>query len=209
MKLNFIIKIITLLLICSKAYSQTYVSEKQTYYFAEKEIDNEKIFNDNRTFIVSEDTYFIEMPDNKIITGRFKKVKIEETNEYKYEMEKGGFFQIGDEKIFMNLYKTDYKCIVNFYLDNGYEIDKKKRNETVTENNYQSNIRVFGEFTAKCIKDKEVRVGMKRIAIVLILGQPNEINETETKSMLSEQWVYENQYVYTENGIVTTIQTSR
>lgn len=197
--------LITLLFFVS-AFSQTYVSEKQSFVFLEKETDYEKIFNEKRIFIIDKNTYTIEMPDNKTITGKFKKVKLEKTNDNKYEMEEGGFFQITNEKICMNLYSTDYKCIVNFYIGNGYEIETKRRAKDLIESSYQSHKKLFGDFTAQCIKEKKVKIGMKGIAIVLILGQPNEINETETENDISKQWVYENLYIYTDNGIVTVIQ---
>ena len=68
---------------------------------------------------------------------------------------------------------------------------------------------MYGELTANCIRDKKIKPGMKEIGIILIKGQPNKINTTETEHTISNQYVYDEMYVYTENGIVTTIQTER
>lgn len=37
-------------------------------------------------------------------------------------------------------------------------------------------------------------------------GAPQKINRTDTLSGEREQWVYENDYIYLENGYVTSIQ---
>lgn len=51
-------------------------------------------------------------------------------------------------------------------------------------------------------------IGMTEEKLLQTLwGKPKEINKTETKDGVSEQWVYEsNRYVYLDNGIVTAIQ---
>ena len=37
-------------------------------------------------------------------------------------------------------------------------------------------------------------------------GKPKSINETITSGKKSEQWVYSDNYLYFDNGIVTAIQ---
>ncbi|OMD43025.1 hypothetical protein [Paenibacillus odorifer] len=51
-------------------------------------------------------------------------------------------------------------------------------------------------------------IGMSEEKLLQTLwGKPKEINKTETKDGISEQWVYEsNRYVYLDNGVVTAIQ---
>ena len=46
--------------------------------------------------------------------------------------------------------------------------------------------------------------------VVASWGKPRNINETITAAGKSEQWVYgSGQYLYFDNGILKTIQTSR
>ena len=39
-------------------------------------------------------------------------------------------------------------------------------------------------------------------------GKPERVNKTRTAAGMHEQWVYRNNYIYLDNGIVTAIQTS-
>lgn len=53
----------------------------------------------------------------------------------------------------------------------------------------------------------KVWVGMSKDEAIESWGKPKDINTTITENMEREQWVYgEGQYLYLENGIVTTIQ---
>lgn len=64
---------------------------------------------------------------------------------------------------------------------------------------------------AACDKRGGVSVGMTAIQVrATCWGKPTTINETITSSRKHEQWVYgSNQYLYFDNGVLTSIQTSR
>jgi AAA15 family ATPase/GTPase len=68
------------------------------------------------------------------------------------------------------------------------------------------NVKLYGQFSADCIKEGEVKPGMAGTAVLKILGTPNSINQTETENMITEQLVYDKVNVYLENSIVTAIQ---
>jgi hypothetical protein len=54
---------------------------------------------------------------------------------------------------------------------------------------------------------KRPEIGMTSNEVIEIWGNPIDINRTETKYGVSEQWVFlGNKYVYIEDGIVTAIQ---
>jgi outer membrane protein assembly factor BamE (lipoprotein component of BamABCDE complex) len=55
---------------------------------------------------------------------------------------------------------------------------------------------------------KRVAVGMTATQVRLAWGTPQSINTTTYASGDHDQWVYGNNYVYLENGIVTAMQTS-
>ncbi|MEC8273781.1 MAG: hypothetical protein VXZ76_02955 [Bacteroidota bacterium] len=69
--------------------------------------------------------------------------------------------------------------------------------------NYYS---LFGQETFDKILQKKVSLGMTKLMCELSWGKPEKINETITSGQVSEQWVYSDNYLYFENGILTTIQ---
>jgi hypothetical protein len=52
----------------------------------------------------------------------------------------------------------------------------------------------------------KIKLGMNKEQVVKSWGRPEDINRTTYAFGVHEQWVYEYNYVYFENGIVTTIQ---
>lgn len=58
------------------------------------------------------------------------------------------------------------------------------------------------------ITQSKINIGMSEASLLLSWGQPEKINETLVSGTLSKQYVYKDQYVYLENGIITTLQSS-
>lgn len=63
------------------------------------------------------------------------------------------------------------------------------------------------------IASREIRVGMTEDMVRESWGNPNKINTTVFGGGKSEQWVYyrgkvKSEYVYLQNGVVTSFQTS-
>lgn len=63
------------------------------------------------------------------------------------------------------------------------------------------------------IASREIRVGMTEDMVRESWGSPNKINTTVFGGGKSEQWVYyrgkvKSEYVYIQNGVVTSFQTS-
>lgn len=62
----------------------------------------------------------------------------------------------------------------------------------------------------RTIVDGKIRVGMTREMVRAAWGSPEHVNTTVYKSGVHEQWVYgSGQYVYFENGEMTSLQQSR
>ncbi len=57
-------------------------------------------------------------------------------------------------------------------------------------------------------KVKKVSIGMSKEHVLLSWGKPRNINKSIGGWGVHEQWVYPNRYLYFENGILTSIQTS-
>ena len=64
----------------------------------------------------------------------------------------------------------------------------------------------FGNEIWNTILQSKVKLGMTKEMCKLSWGEPETINKTITKNRKSEQWVYSKNYIYFENGILTTIQ---
>lgn len=56
---------------------------------------------------------------------------------------------------------------------------------------------------------RQVRIGMTAEMVRLSWGSPTRVNSTVLPSGRREQWVYSDDYVYLDNGVVAAIQTSR
>lgn len=66
--------------------------------------------------------------------------------------------------------------------------------------------KVFGQKNFDSILQGKVKIGMTREMCKLSWGKPRSINKTITSGMRSEQWVYSDNYLYFDNGILTAIQ---
>lgn len=56
------------------------------------------------------------------------------------------------------------------------------------------------------VKKGKVRLGMSKQEATLSWGKPKDINRTQTYNGTHEQWVYDDGYLYFENGKLTAIQ---
>lgn len=55
----------------------------------------------------------------------------------------------------------------------------------------------------------EYSVGMTSDMLRASLGSPERVNTTQTAGSAHEQWVYGNDFIYVDDGVVTSYQTSR
>ncbi len=193
--------------------AQTFISQKQSYFG-----DNGKIIIEGeRKVIIDGGKFSMLLPNNTEFKGTLKFTSEKIVNGFNqkiYNIDGDGLIVLNEDNVFANLYATRYETAITYFLENYVELteeeklkEKAERDRKVAEFSLKTDIKIFGELTAKCIQDKKVRPGMKEVALVLILGQPKSINKTETMDGVTKQYVYENKYIYTENGIVTTIQS--
>ena len=64
----------------------------------------------------------------------------------------------------------------------------------------------FGAGKFQEILTGNISIGMTKEMCKLSWGEPKSVNETITAGKKSEQWVYEKNYLYFDNGILTAIQ---
>ncbi len=69
-----------------------------------------------------------------------------------------------------------------------------------TDEEYGEMVKKFGKLNANRVLQHKVGVGMPETLVILSWGKPDKINRSSSGS---DQWVYDNQYVYVENGVVT------
>lgn len=55
----------------------------------------------------------------------------------------------------------------------------------------------------RAIQEERIKIGMTREQAVLAWGKPQDINRTVTANHTREQWIYNDVYVYFNNGILT------
>ncbi|MFA6978766.1 MAG: hypothetical protein WC209_05530 [Ignavibacteriaceae bacterium] len=64
----------------------------------------------------------------------------------------------------------------------------------------------FGGENWRKILDGKVKIGMTKEMCELSWGKPQSVNETITSGKKNEQWVYADNYLYFDNGVLTAIQ---
>lgn len=67
----------------------------------------------------------------------------------------------------------------------------------------------WSESDIALIEAKKIRIGMTPEMVRMAWGNPRSVNETINAMGKHEQWVYRSSYVYFDDGVVTSIQTSR
>jgi hypothetical protein len=63
--------------------------------------------------------------------------------------------------------------------------------------------------TCQTMDQKKVSIGMTAEQVQLSWGKPDRINTTSTARADHEQWVYGKEYLYVQDGILRSMQTSR
>jgi hypothetical protein len=88
-------------------------------------------------------------------------------------------------------------------LENEQKIKIQKAEWAELEKIY---IKKYGQTTYSKLKQGYYWIGMTREMATISLGSPNDINRTVGSWGVHEQWVYDNLYLYFENGILTLYQ---
>jgi len=206
--MKYLITLIFSILIIFSAYdlnAQKFISKRQHYITN----DSEGEYKDKpRVILITGNKFEIELPNDIILKGTLTLIS-DETKAGKiinsFKTDKECILVVNEDNIFLNLFKTD-GIAYTFYLDNYIEPTEEEKQKTNEEIEYKLNVELYGKFTADCIKEGKVKPGMDGVAVLLILGTPEVINQTETENIISEQLVYDDMYVYLENGKVTAIQ---
>lgn len=194
---------------------QTFISSKQDIITYDNHI---KRVLGERKVIINGNKFEADIPDTAKMVGTLKFYKdiVEKGKKVKgYKIDGGGIIWVSFDNVFINLYARPTRKSYSYYFSNYIEptkaeqiAEQKKSDKELEEYMYKSHIKMFNVFTANCIRDKKIRPNMQELAIALIMDEhPDAINKTELVNMIKKQYVFGNTYIYTENGIVTAIQT--
>lgn len=108
-----------------------------------------------------------------------------------------------NEKIyeFIKVKKQEQKELERLEYENKLKL--KKAEYAKLEKEY---IKKYGQKTYNKLKEGYYWIGMNREMATISLGSPKDINRTVGSWGVHEQWVYENRYLYFENGKLTSYQ---
>ncbi len=84
-----------------------------------------------------------------------------------------------------------------FYFSNFFQFDNPK-------DNFKGSDEIWN-----LICQGKIRIGISEEELKLSWGEPKKINKTVVSGIESKQYVYKDQYVYIENGIITSFQSSK
>ena len=195
--------------------AQTFISQKQEIYTFKTQKTISVI--GERKIVIEGNNFDMDLPNGEKLKGTLKfisdQVKRNGFVEKIYSTNAGVSIYLDFNKV---LVITDEKPWIaySFLLANYIKpteeeliLDQQWDDQQIEKRRFKNDVKYYGEFTAKCIQDKKVRPMMKELAITEILGEPISVNKTVTINMIRRQYVYKDTYIYTENGIVTTIQT--
>jgi hypothetical protein len=207
MKIVFTLLLLVPFIVCQ---AQNYESNKQKYL---KKSATEFIpINTHKIISISGDSLIAELPTGESFNGTMKfsgnQTSHGKTGK-KFDLGDNDLMVVYEDEIFLNL--TRHKGIaITYYLTNYKEPNAEQQKQNKQEDDeaeYKMNLKLYGKFTADCIKERKVKVGMNYMGVFDILGQPLKRNTTQTENSIKQQFVYDNMYIYTEFDKVTAIQT--
>jgi len=86
---------------------------------------------------------------------------------------------------------------------------EKAQKEIKEEKQLEKNISNFSSNIQNLIKQGEIQIGMTGEQVLLSWGHPDRINKSVYSWGIHEQWVYGYTYLYFEDGILKSYQTSK
>lgn len=88
-------------------------------------------------------------------------------------------------------------------LENDQKLKAQKAEWAELEEKYAKK---YGASTYNKLKQGYYWIGMTKEMATISLGRPNDLNKTVGSWGVHEQWVYDDLYIYFENGILTSYQ---
>ena len=104
--------------------------------------------------------------------------------------------------------RSDYFQRIFYLQDYAKEVRMNNIRPILIDNYNDAADKVIENQKKYWLSGSDPEIGMSELDVKMSSwGEPNEINRTETKYGVREQWVYDNgKYIYLDDGIVTAIQ---
>jgi len=102
--------------------------------------------------------------------------------------------------------------LISLRQQEAKELERIKEENKIKKENRQyaiieaKNIKKYGKTLYSKLKKGLIWIGMTNDMLIIAIGSPDKINRTVGKWGVHEQWVYDNDYYYFENGIMTSYQ---
>lgn len=185
----------------SKSLKLNCIVAKNTYLSSKPDFSGEKIID----VVVNDTVVLID-----IVQSGYLYVTFHGQKGYllKNEIQNTPEFQKIDN-IKKAIYETSsLKQIEDSRLCDSIKLDSLRKQTLQQEIIFKNKcIKKFGKELGTIIAQKKVRIGMTAEMCEWSWGRPSEINKTTVTWGVHEQWIYgEDNYLYFENGILTTIQ---
>lgn len=88
----------------------------------------------------------------------------------------------------------------------GEIIDGKSLDNFITVSYYNECIRKYGAKFGNDVAKGKIELGMNKKMVIDAWGNPKDINITNGSFGTHEQWIYNDRYLYFQNGILTSMQ---
>lgn len=163
--------------------------------------------------VTSKDCYFL-YEYNGTDFSKNKKLKANTPIEVIEEFDKmHGFYKVKYKKLLgylnaSNIYMNEEMDAYVHEKENKEKMkiaEEAKKDSILKKGREEYEREKFGKWYVY-VKRHEIKIGMPENCIIPCVGQPNKINTSEYSFGTYKQYVYDNMYIYVENGKVTSIQ---
>jgi len=100
-------------------------------------------------------------------------------------------------------------AILPYYMDAAINLAKERSDSSLIFDAYESSMQIVENNLKKLASEsitKNLKVGLNDSETRVYLGVPKSVNKSVTSNGETEQWIYDNLYLYFENGILTSWQ---
>jgi len=192
------------------SYNGSVFTAKKRWVMLQTEFQSKKLISDSIEYIAQqEDSIAIIMAEPYIFISKAGIYK--SSDDWKPFIE----VDIGTEVLFVkNTTIRGYtNCLIiykdeQYYCNENNLISSKDFSKEIEDKLWREQfiIDTYGNEIAQKIFAHKIWIGMTKEMMKLSWGVPDDINRTVTANSTSEQWIYGNQYVYVDDGIVTAWQ---
>lgn len=159
---------------------------------------------------------YLESIERKLISKEITFTETKTTSQAKIRNEPSPFGEIigyvpkGDIIKVFSYYKDGYwqveKDSLNGYTSEQYIAKNEQMKSSLKNRERSTLIKKYGQNIVNKIDNHQIWIGMTQTMARLSIGNPKDINSSTGSWGVHEQWIYNNRYLYFENGKLTSFQ---